>query len=88
MPPKASAAKSKAPERQPTVSPDPEESGPSEQLAVATPGRGIGIQTPRRMDDEAFSKYQLNTINSIVKSAIDRAIQDELIPSVRDIITN
>jgi hypothetical protein len=79
--------KAKAPERQPTVSPDPEESGPSEQ-PVATPGREIAIQTPRRMGDEAFSTHELNTIHSIVKTVIDRSIREELLPSLQEIITN
>jgi hypothetical protein len=87
MPPKKPST-AKAPERQPTVSPDPEESGLSEQLLVATPGREIAIQTPRRMGDEAFSTHELNTINSIVKTAIDRSIREELLPSLQEIITN
>jgi hypothetical protein len=46
MPPKKPST-AKAPERQPTVSPDPEESGPSEQpIALATPRREIEIQIP------------------------------------------
>jgi hypothetical protein len=40
------------------------------------------------MGDEAFSAYKLNTINSIVKSAIDRSIREELLPSLQEIITN
>jgi len=88
MPPKKPST-AKAPERQPTVSPDPEESGPSEQpVALATPGREIAIQTPRRMGDEAFSTHELNTINSIVKTAINRSIREELLPSLQEIITN
>jgi hypothetical protein len=89
MPPKKpSIANTKAPERQPTVSPDPEESGPLEQ-PIATPlGREIAIQTPRRMGDEAFSTHELNTINSIVKTVIDRSIREELLPSLQEIITN
>jgi hypothetical protein len=80
--------KGKAPERQPTVSPNPEESGPSEQLAIATPGREIAIQTPQRLDNEAFSKYQLDTINSIVNLSISRSIREDLLPSLQEIITN
>jgi hypothetical protein len=44
MPPKASATKLKAPEHQPMVSPNSEELGPLEQLAMTTPGQGISIQ--------------------------------------------
>jgi hypothetical protein len=78
----------KAPERQPTVSPNPEESGPLEQLPIATPRREITIQTPRRIGNEVFSTHELNTINSIVKTAIDRSIREELLPSLQEIITN
>jgi len=78
----------KAPERQPTVSPDPEESGPSEQPVATPPGREIAIQTPRRMGDEAFSTHELNTINSIVKTAINRSIREDLLPSLQEIITS
>jgi hypothetical protein len=78
----------KAPEHQPTVSPDPEESGPSEQPVATPPGREIAIQTPRRIGDEAFSTHELNTINSIVKTAINQSIREELLPSLQEIITN
>jgi hypothetical protein len=61
----------KAPERQPTVSPDPEESGLSEQPIAIPPRREITIQTLRRIGDEAFSTHELNTINSIVKTIIN-----------------
>jgi hypothetical protein len=40
------------------------------------------------MGDEAFSTHELNTINSIVKTAIDRSIREELLPSLQEIITN
>jgi hypothetical protein len=88
MPPKKPST-AKAPERQPTVSPDPKESRPLEQpVALATPGREIAIQIPHRLDDEAFSKYQLDTINAIVKSSINQSIREELLPSLQEIITN
>jgi len=59
MPPKASAApKWKAPERQPTISPVPEEEvGPAEEHQLAE----TKTQTPRHMDD-GFSRQQLNTV--------------------------
>jgi hypothetical protein len=80
MPPKKPST-AKVPEYQPTVSPDPEESGPSEQ-PIATPRREITIQTPRRIGDEAFSTHELNTIHSIVKTTINRSIREELLPSL------
>jgi hypothetical protein len=67
MPPKSSAtAKSKAPGRQATVSPDVEESGPFKQELVVAETE---TQTPRSMDD-GFSQRQLETLTSIVKAAV------------------
>jgi hypothetical protein len=40
------------------------------------------------MGNEAFSTHELNTINSIVKTTIDRSIREELLPSLQEIITN
>jgi hypothetical protein len=80
MPPKASAApKGKAPERQPTVSPIPEEeAGPiNNQLSLAE----TETQTPRYMDD-GFSRQQLNTVQSMINSSITRSLELNLIPMI------
>jgi hypothetical protein len=84
MPPKASAApKGKAPERQPTVSPAPEdEVGPSgpvdNQLSLAE----TETQTPRYMDD-GFSRQQLNTVQSMINSSITRSLELNLMPMIQ-----
>jgi hypothetical protein len=40
------------------------------------------------MGNEAFSVHELNTINSIVKTAINQSIREDLLPSLQEIITN
>jgi hypothetical protein len=72
----------KAPERQLIVSPNPKESGLLEQLPIATLRREITIQTLRRIGNEVFSTHELNTINSIIKTIINRSIREELLPSL------
>jgi hypothetical protein len=80
MAPKASAApKGKAPERQPTVSPVPEEeAGPAEEHQLAE----TETQTPRHMDD-GFSRQQLNTVQSMINSSITRSLELNLMPMIQ-----
>jgi hypothetical protein len=79
MAPKASAAsKGKAPERQPTVSPAPDEPGPSEHHQLAE----IETQTPRHMDD-GFSRQQLDTVQSMINSSITRSFELNLMPMIQ-----
>ncbi|KAN0108003.1 hypothetical protein V8E51_007745 [Hyaloscypha variabilis] len=88
MGPKSSAAYKKFPDRQPTVSPDPDDAIESGSLATGAPEQSIQVQTPRRMDDErAFSKAQLSTLNGIIKASVQRAIREELMPQMQDLLT-
>jgi hypothetical protein len=83
MPPKVPAiSKGKAPERQPTVSPTPEdEAGPANQLLLAE----TETQTPQYMDD-GFSRQQLDTIQLIINSLITRSLQANLILIIQSVL--
>ena len=79
MGPKSSAAYKKFPDRQPTVSPDPNDAIDG-SFTTGAPEQSIQVQTPRQMEDGVFSKAQMSALNGIIKSSVQRAIREELIP--------